>query len=251
MIRWGYWMMGRVQMTVDISTWLAAEAAGMEKFDNDVAAARAYADDVVVRAQGSQEFTDKTPVQRGTLSEGVRQSEWIKATTMLGGYMLAKGNAAYEQTRKTNFKSPAQALRWSANMVSLFIVEGMIAAALRGALPDDEDDDGYADDLFAFAGKEGAFSLLGAFPGLNQVSPSLRGYDAGGVIGNTAKTMYRWVEQAKQGEMDRAMRRQTVNLLGIATGAPAGQINKTLDAIDDARAGKDTSPLEYATGPRR
>jgi hypothetical protein len=244
-------MMGRVQMTVDVATWLAAEQAGMRKLGNDVDAARAYADDLIQRAQGSQDFADKTPLQRGTLDEGVRQSEWVKATTMLAGYMLAKGNAAYEQTRKTNFRKPGQALRWGANMMSLFVVEGMIAAAIKGQWPDDEDDDGFIDDLLLAMTKEGGFSLLGSFPGLNTLTSQLRGYDSGGVLGNTAKMTHDLVEQAQQGQMDRALRRQAVKVVGVGTGAPASQINKTWDAIDAARAGKDVAPQQYITGPSR
>src|SRR3546814_19507379 len=76
---------------VDVSTWLAAEAKGLELFGGDVDRARSYADAVIVRAQATQEFVDKTPLQRGTLSDSVRQSDYIRATTALAAYMLAKG----------------------------------------------------------------------------------------------------------------------------------------------------------------
>jgi hypothetical protein len=251
MIRWGYFMMGRVQMTVDVATWLGAEQKGMALFDNDVVKARAYADDIVTRAQGSGEFWDKTPLQRGTLSEGVRQNEYIKAATMLGGYMLAKGNAAYELTRQTNFRSLSQALRWSGNMTSLFVIEGLIAAALRGALPDDKDDDGWFDDVALWSVKDAATSLFGTLPGLGSMSGNLRGYDSSGPIGGSLTLLYKLVEQIRQGDADKALRQQAVNLTGVATGIPAGQINKTLDAVSAERAGQDVSLYEYATGPRR
>src|SRR3546814_9083871 len=113
MLRWGYFPLGQIQRTVDVSTWLAAEAKGLELFGGDVDRARSYADDVIVRAQATQEFVDKTPLQRGTLSDSVRQSEYIRATTALASYMLAKGNIAYERTRVTDFRKPAQALKRS------------------------------------------------------------------------------------------------------------------------------------------
>src|SRR3546814_1752133 len=78
MLRWGYFLLGQIQRTVDVSTWLAAEAKGLELFGGDVDRARSYADDVIVRAQATQEFVDKTPLQRGTLSDSVRQSEYIQ-----------------------------------------------------------------------------------------------------------------------------------------------------------------------------
>src|SRR3546814_10553749 len=87
-----------------------------------------------LRAQATQEFVDKTPLQRGTLSDSVRQSEYIRATTALASYMLAKDNIAYERTRVTDFRKPAQALKWGGDMVTLFAVEALITPAIRGKI---------------------------------------------------------------------------------------------------------------------
>ncbi|MRI43166.1 hypothetical protein D5301_13085 [Stenotrophomonas sp. MH181796] len=245
-IRWGYAMMGQVQRIVDVQTWLAAEQVGLEKFGGDSSKARAYADDVVTRAQGSQDFVDKTPLQRGTLNDSTRQSEWVKSTTMLAGYMLAKGNLIYERTRTTNFRSPRQALKWGTHMFMLLVLENLITAALRGKLPNDEDDDGIADDLAAWVLKEGAFGLLGTIPGLNQLSANLRGYDGGGAVATLFSTIYDAYEQAGQGELDRAAVRVGIDLTGQATGIPSTQINKTIDLIQAERDGRDVSALNWA-----
>jgi len=245
-IRWGYAMMGQVQRIVDVQTWLAAEQVGLEKFGGDTSKARAYADDVVTRAQGSQDFVDKTPLQRGTLNDSTRQSEWVKSTTMLAGYMLAKGNLIYERTRTTNFRSPRQALKWGTHMFMLLVLENLITAALRGKLPNDEDDDGIADDLAVWMLKEGAFGMLGTIPGLNQLSANLRGYDGGGAIATMFSTIYDAYEQAGQGELDRAAVRVGIDLTGQATGIPSTQINKTIDLIQAEREGRDVSALNWA-----
>src|SRR3546814_20433736 len=81
MLRWGYFQLGQIQRTVDVSTWLAAEAKGLELFGGDVDRARSYADDVVVRAQDTQGFVDKTPAQRGTRSASVRPFKYFRDTT--------------------------------------------------------------------------------------------------------------------------------------------------------------------------
>src|SRR3546814_20820256 len=108
-----------------ISDWSSdgcSSDLGLELFGGDVDRARSYADDVIVRAQATQEFVDKTPLQRGTLSDSVRQSEYIRATTALASYMLAKDNIAYERTRVTDFRKPAQALKWGGDLVTPFAV---------------------------------------------------------------------------------------------------------------------------------
>lgn len=248
-IRFGYWMMGRVQQTVDVASWLAAENQGMRLFDGDVAKARAHADDVVSRAQSSGEFIDKNPIQRGTLGENVRQSEWIKAAAVLQSYMFAKGNAAYEITRKTNFKSPVQTARWAANMVMLFAVEALVVAAIRGKLPDDDDDDGLADEYGLLLAKETAGNLFGSIPGGGVMVSELRGYDSKGVMASAWEEVGKLTTQIQQGEADRGLVRAAVTTAGVTMGLPSAQINKTIDAVTASANGEDVSPYEYLTGP--
>lgn len=253
--RWGFYLMGRVQRVVDLQTWIAAEQMGLGQ-GMDADKARAFADDLVARAQGSFDFNDKSALQRGTLGLNVRQSEYIRATTALMGYMLAKGNIIYEKTATTNFRSPGQALRWAGNMVILVTLDQVIVSALRGDLPDDDDDDGSkADDFLAFAAKETGLSILGSFPGANLMAESLRGYDGGGVVrglfGNIAAAYVQTRQYVKDGEGDAAMRRAYIKLLGAGFGIPSGQINKTMDAMDAEREGETVQPWRYLTGPKR
>lgn len=250
-IRFGYWMIGRVQGVVDTVTWLAAEQAGMAKFGNDVARARAYADDVVTRAQGSGEFIDKSPLQRGTLGDNVRQTELIKAATALQGYMIAKGNLAYEQTRKANLRNPRQAMKWAADMVMLFSVEGLLTAALTAKLPDDDDDDGLLDDLGEWAIKDALATFFGVFPGGGVLVSQFRGYDAGGAVANSFRAVSELREQLAKDELDRGVIKAAVKVAGVSLGLPSTQINKTIDAIAAREDGRDVSPYEYLTGPKK
>lgn len=255
-IRFGYWMIGRVQGLVDTVTWLAAEQAGMTKFGNDVTRARAYADDVVTRAQGSGEFIDKSPLQRGTLGDNVRQTEWIKATTALQGYMIAKGNLAYEQTRKTNLRNPRQAMKWAADMVMLFSVEGLLTAALTAKLPKDDEDDGIWDDLGEWAIKDALATFFGVIPGGGVLVDQFRGYDSSGVVAGAWKAYADLLQRVTPGEdgevdMDKGVVKAAVTAGGVTLGIPSTQINKTIDAIEARADGRDVSPYEYLTGPKK
>ena len=250
MIRWGYFMIGQVQRTVDLGTWLGAEAKGLEQFNGDAKKARAYADDVVARAQGSGEFSDKTAIQRGTLGENVRQSEFIRTLSALQGYMYAKGNVAYERTATTNFRNLGEAFKWGGDMVLLFAVEAMIAGAIRGMWPDDEDEDGSRlDDVALWTVKETGANLFGSVPGLGGMVTEIRGYDSKNVVGSMWEAVGNTVEQAQQGEADKAAVKAAVVLAGYGAGVPSSQINKTVDAIAKEQGGADVSPLEYVMGP--
>ncbi|MCR6661656.1 MAG: hypothetical protein NVV60_00550 [Luteimonas sp.] len=250
MIRNGYWMMGKSQATVDLATWIAAEQKALERGD-DPATARAFADDVVSRAQASGDWIDKTAIQRGTLSENNRQSELIRATTVLQSYMTAKFNAAYERTATADFRSVSGGMSWAMDMASLFIVEGMLAAIIRGRWPDDEENDGYLDDVIGWAADEGLSAAMGGLPGLSIAASELRGYDAKGLFAELWEAVGRSSTQLSQGEMDAANRRAQINLAGMLFGIPSSQLNRTLDAIEASGDGKDVSPIEYLSGPKK
>lgn len=251
MIRRGYWMIGRVQGLVDVTTWIAAEKQGMAKFNGNVAKARTYADDVVSRAQGSGEFIDKNAMQRGTLSDNTRQNEYIRATTTLMGYLLAKQNVGYEAVRKTNVRDVRSAGKLAGNLVLLFAAEGMIAAMIRGRFPDDEEQDGSeVDDWLRLAAREGAANLFGGIPGLSQMVTELRGYTDRGLISELWHSVAEVRTQAGQGEADKAGAKATIKLGGLLTGLPSSQINKTVDAVAAARDGEEVTPWEYVNGPQ-
>ncbi|MFT4247685.1 MAG: hypothetical protein QM581_06550 [Pseudomonas sp.] len=251
MIRHGYAMMQGVQSVVDVASWVAAERVGLERF-KDLGKARQYADDVVARTQGSGEFIDKNAIQRGTLSENMRQSEWVRATTTLQGYLIAVQNAAYERTRRTNFRNPLQTVNWMVDLVQMLILPGIVTAIIRGQWPKDEDDDGSTlDDWILKSGEDGLATLVGGIPGLSAAASELRGYDAKGVVADAWESAGRAITQAKQGELDKAAVKSAINVASFATGVPASQINTTIDAIDQAQDGEPVSPWEYVNGPQK
>src|SRR3546814_20246645 len=88
--------------------------------------------------------------------------------------MLAKGNIAYERTRVTDFRKPAQALKWGGDMVTLFAVEALITTAIRGNWPDDDDEDGILDDLAMLTAEEKFFGVIGGIPGFGSRSDGRR-----------------------------------------------------------------------------
>ena len=252
MLKWGYYMIGRVQRTVDVATWLAAENKGAQMFGDDRAKVIAYADDVVKRAQGSGAFEDKNSIQRGTVSENVRQSEMVRGFTVLMGYMMAKNNVLIERGFKAKKEGGTKgAASMATAMVELFVVEAMILAAIRGQLPEDEDEDGMFDDLLKYAAKEGALGMIGGIPGISQLGSEIRGYDAKGILANLFEEIANVQTQVEQGDADKALVKSAVNVVGLTTGLPSGQINKTIDALAAANDGDEVLPHQYIMGPEK
>ncbi|MFT4197502.1 MAG: hypothetical protein QM601_06260 [Pseudoxanthomonas sp.] len=252
MIRRGYWMIGQVQSLVDITTWLAAEKQGMGKFDGDVAKARRYADDVVSRTQGSGEFIDKTALQRGTLGDNVRQSEYLRATTTLMGYLIAKQNIGYEVVKTANLRSVRSAGRMATQLALLLVVEDMLGRLLRGQLPKDEENDGsVVDDWIKAAGSAALSNLFGAVPGLSQGVSEMRGYADRSVVADAWHSAAEAMTQAQQGKADKGALKASVKLAGFLTGLPSAQVNKTIDAVAASQDGREVSPYEYLEGPEK
>lgn len=247
MLRWGYVPMARVQMIADAVTWLAGETAGLKKFDGDAEKARAFADDLVIRAQSPDNFIDKSSISRGTLDEKHRQSEIVKSTTMLLSYMIAKGNIAREKYQATSVTSPLQVAKFTVDMVQLFAVETIIMALVRNGLPDDEEDDGIADDWLWYLLKEVGLGSLATIPLLSQLATEGRGYTSQGVMERGWATLTDATGAWFDGELDRKDLKQAVLVSGTMAGVPSSQINTTADALWRVHDGEDVSPMDFLT----
>ncbi|WP_313609250.1 hypothetical protein [Rhizobium sp.] len=244
---WGFWLMQKAQFyTVDMPTWLAGYRQATEQGKSE-ADAIAYADRIVARAAASGNFSDRTPIERGSLSRNVRQNDVVRLFTALGSYMFAKFNVAYEKTRQTQFNDPRQVLSWTSDMVMLFTVEAILAAAVRGQLPwgdDDDDEDGWAE----FLAKQTALSAAGTLPFIRDIASGVQGFSGGGAYGSIMDTIARPIFQASQGEVDKAFVRSLVDAGGLFLHIPSTQINRFIDATWRQTEGEDVSPIEYIMG---
>lgn len=80
---------------VDLPTWLGAYRSGLEQFGANEAKAIHYADRMVARAQGSGLIGDRSNIERGTLGNNTRQSDFVRLFSTLQSYMLTKMNRGY------------------------------------------------------------------------------------------------------------------------------------------------------------
>ncbi|MDK2769923.1 MAG: hypothetical protein KYX69_19670 [Sphingomonas sp.] len=260
----GFWLMTRVQwFIVDIPTWMAGYQQGLRRFGNDEAKAIAHADDVVKRAQASGLFSDRSAVERGSASRTARQNDVVRLFTTLGSYMFAKFNVAYERTAKAkrvigdegvSGRSAQEALSWTLDMAFLFTLEAVLMAAVKGKLPggDDEEDEGW----LRFLAKETGLAVAGTMPFIRDGASALQGYDGGGAYGSAIKDAFGGFVGAAQllkagateDEAKLSSVKKIISATGLATGLPAAQINRAVDAAWRQSEGSDVSPLEYALG---
>ena len=240
----------KMQRMVDTWTWLAAKRAGMGKFDNDEAKAIEYADRMVIRAQASGNFQERTAFERGTVNPKLRQSETVRSFTALISYFMAKNNVAYERTKKTNFRNPAAVIGWATDMALLYVVEAALVSILRGQWPDEDESEEYGADVLAHVAGEGASSLFAGIPMIREFASEAAGFRGGGVFSSVIADTAKVIEQVGQGEIDTALLASANNLGGTLFKYPSSQINKTGRALALAGEGEDVDWIEYFMGPK-
>lgn len=242
-----FYPIARMQMPVDEVTWMAGFWKAQNKEGLTGKAAIAYADAQVEGAQTSGFFSDRSGIERGTTGNRNKQQRFIKLWTTLVSYMLAKGNIAYEKGRRfSKAPSVSGAVFLATDLLLLYTVEAMIAAALYGQWPDDDDDENFA----VWVAKETAASAVSGIPFVREI-PSAKFGGGNTPLGAATKGLFDLGTQIEQGDVDKALIRQLNSVGGTFFHYPSSQTNRAIDAYWRDSEGEDVPFYEYFTGPRR
>ena len=238
--RYGYWMMMRTQLMVDVPTWWGAyEKALAGGLEEDTAIA--VADQAVKDAQGGGEEVDQSGVERG--------GPLIKLFTAFYGFMGTTLNVAY-----LNATTEKNRAKMAANAILVLAVPAILGSLLKDALiPGDAGDE---EDLAKKLAAEQISFLMGTVAfgrEFAQAGKVLLG--EGGGMGYSGPAGLRLIpdtiklsQQAAQGEFDDAFRKAFVNVAGDLTGIPSVQINRTITGAQALADGKTANPAALAFG---
>lgn len=233
--RYGYWLMMKSQMTVDVPTWWGGYEKGIAE-GHDEATAIALADQGVKDSQGGGEEVDQSGIERG--------NALVKLFTAFYGFMGTTLNTAVGSTITEKSKA-----KIAANLLLTLMVPAVFGSLLKDALTPDggDDDEGLAEKLM----REQISFLMGmiAFGRefAQMANPKSTGYS--GPTGlRVIPDIYHLGEQIKQGEFDDAFRKQFINVLGDFTGIPAVQVNRTITGTKALVEGKTDNPMAIGFG---
>lgn len=246
----GFYLHNKTQMFMDAVTWMGAYQKGMSQdlVGQDLVT---YADQRVVEASGSGVFADRSAMERGTLSRQTRQNELVRGLTMLAGYMIRKMAIARRRTAETSFKDIGQAMNWAVDMALLFTVEGLMFAAVKGNIPDDEDEDQTAGWAKTAAWETFAGLGSGLPPFGRPIVAGLQGFGGGSSgVDIFAEQFGNAVTQAKQGDPDVTAAKAVVAMVGTATKTPGIATNRVIDWLDRSQDGETPPWWELFTGNR-
>tara|TARA_R110000850_G_scaffold23358_1_gene69108 strand:- start:36347 stop:42220 length:5874 start_codon:yes stop_codon:yes gene_type:complete len=248
---WGFAPMIKVQFyAVDMPTWVAAYQSELKKNGGDDGKAVHYADRMVDRSQGGGLMTDRNALERGTVGRNMRQSDFIRLWTTLGGYMVTKMNRGYltSQSGVRNFSgadTPAGKVAAAANLATdlalLYVFEAAMMGLAYSLLTDDEDDE----DIKAFMVKETFGAGFGGIPFVRESVSSFNGYGAGGVLASALETPSKVMTQIAQGDNDKSLRRSVGDAVGLMTGMPTTQAMRIIEEVIE---GSDGSIAEALIG---
>ena len=231
---------------VDVPTWAAAYNKGLKQFGGDEAKSAQYADMTVQRSQGSGIWSDRSGIERGTLSSSIRQNPFVTLLTTLGSYFFTKMNIAIERTQGVTSEpfSVGRSASYALEMALLFAGEAAVIALLSSIGGDDDDDD---DTVVGTIASDAFRTFLAGLPVVRDAVGLYDGY-GGGTYASIINAPVNVLKQATQGEVDRAAVKSAVDLTGMMLRLPSSQMNRFIDAGWRELEGDDVSPLEYLLG---
>ncbi|GHU04635.1 hypothetical protein FACS1894205_3190 [Alphaproteobacteria bacterium] len=256
-----------MQMQVDMVTWIGAynKAQAQGKSQTD---AVDYADTIVEKTQGSGLLSSLSAIERGTVSNKVRLSEFVKTWTSFIFYFARKFSLAVEKTKNARIleRDKGWGLRvakLAADYLVLFWFETLVGDLLlqRGLFADDDDDDrslwGFSLLLLWY----GPDTLLAGIPGLRDLASATKGFDPGPASArsianaataivnakNAAGSLLGGDDEVKWNRLLRSM--ITAGNLNPWIHYPESQINVALRAMEKASKGEDVDLYDYFITP--
>ena len=241
-----FMLIGKMQRSVDIPTWLGAYDKATEELHLENAGsasereaiekqASALADQAVIDSQSGGQLKDLAKVQRG--------SPLQKIFTNFYSYFSATYNLNVEAVRRTNFLSPSQVALLATDMIILNTVPVLFSVALKEMLKG-----GCGDDLECLAGKLGHEQLnflFGQMVLLREAGVAIDAATGGEGFGYQGPAglrffadLYKLGTQTQQGDADIAFFKSANQVAGAILHYPAGQINATAEGIMAIESGK-------------
>lgn len=238
--RWGYWLMMRTQLMIDVPTWWGAYEKAMAAGRTEDTAV-ALADQAVKDAQGGGEEVDQAGIERG--------SPYHKLFTAFYSYMGSTLNTMYA-TARVDSKGKA-----TANILLMVLVPAVLQSLLKHAMTPGDDD---WDDWLKSLPTEVASFMAGLMVFVRELDPFVKAVAGEGSMGYGGPAGLRMIgdvvrlgQQANQGEFDLAFGKAFISVLGDLTGLPSVQINRTLTGVDALASGKTENPMSLLMGVRR
>ena len=256
----GYFLQQATQGFVDQIVWKAAYNESLSRGDTDADAVR-HADSTVRETQGSFAPEDISRFEAG--------SPFVRAFSMFYNYFNMQANLL--GTEFSNIMTNQMGLRKGAGralylytfafLIPAFIGDSILRALIAGD-PDD-DDDGYMDDMIGMFFESQYKAIFAAVPIAGPAANyavniwNKKWYDDKittspgiSVIESAGRAPYSVYKAIVDDGNEKKAVKDTLTLIGMATGLPAGALSRPLGYLADVHQGKarPEGPLDVARG---
>jgi len=239
-----FYFMTRMQMVVDVPTWLGAYEKAISEGNTDERAGQ-LADQAVIDAQGGGQVKDLSAIERGGPAQ--------KLFTVFYSFMNTALNVGVTQTMTEKNKA-----KLAADYLLLYSVPAVLTVALKDALtPGDSGDWEDLDKLLRKLMEAQLDMLFGLMVGVRELAGAAKmalglteyAQDYQGPAGlRLLSDITGLGEQIGQGELDDSFRKRAINVLGSAFGLPAAQANRTITGTQALLEGETVNPAAIAFG---
>ena len=200
-----------LDLSVSVPTWIAAHNKALNKGMRGQAAID-YADEAVSRSQGSGLPRELSDIQQGNV--------WKKMFTMFYTFFNAYYNLQTDMYKQTDFKSPAQALKYAKNQVWVTVIPALLVDHLFNGGADEGDEELPVWAIKSLLGYMGA-GLTGIRDVANAVTSGF-GYQIS-PLGNIAKSGAELAKDVASGEMDARSVKLGIMLASYLLHLPSGR----------------------------
>ena len=230
-----FWMLTRMQMVVDIPTWLGAYEKSMAS-GMDEAKAVAVADQSVRDAQAGGQIIDLAAIQRG--------SPFMKLWTNFYSFFSTTYNMTIEQTRKRLGQGGVTgAAGWVGDIMLLYMVPAVVGYFLQEALfgnLEDKDEDDIKEELTA----EIISYAMGTIPGVRELGSAVMGYHGykGPAGARAFAELANLTTQVRQGDLDPPFWKALNRTTGVLFHLPAVQTERSFTGMMEILDGEADHP---------
>lgn len=252
-----FYFITRMQMMVDMPTWLGAYHKARETGEaTDEAEAIAIADQAVIDAQAGGQIKDQAAIQRG--------HPFRKLFTNFMSFFVSFENNMAESYRRTDFSKPRDVGRFATDMLLLSVIPSVIPTLASTALGGGDEDEDLGELATTLAGANLSY-LMGSLVGVREFSGAVQGYTqyegppGTMIIGSsisTATQLWQVGEEAVSGgdvssQLDEPLMDSAAETTGILFHMPLPGLLKSAKGAHQMMMGETKNPSVLVTGPKK
>jgi len=216
--------------------WIGAYRKGMKKYAGKITPdqldkkASDYASEMVSATIGSGLMKDLSPIMMGKVSAQAHggQAELVKTVTFMGSFFNKAYNLSRDAVKTTDFTSPREQFEFTRQMIWYMAAPGIWSALAVGQLPNDDDDEGWAEWMAQMTAEYGISQLFI----IRDLVSLAKGFKPSAPYSDAVDNAWRAAGALQDDEYtDKTFKKILKGAAAVTPLPGAGQLNRTVEYI--------------------